>query len=221
LANGERKKIADVQVGDEVLATNLETGLTEARTVTATHVMLHPDGDLLDITIRDDDGEGVIQTTDRHPFWSVTDQDWEHAVDLSVGEQLRQADGSTATVVKLTDRPGRQDMWDLTVEVDHNFYVVFGEGADDAVLVHNQDFQPGTFVNEDGIRVTIHANDHGPPHAHVVGGGPETKIGQNGKPIAGSPELTARQQGVIDRNISKIRSQIGDYMKWWKTNKPC
>jgi hypothetical protein len=134
LANGERKAIADVDVGDEVLATNLETGRTEARTVTDTMVM-HHDGDLLDLTIEDDDGQGIIQTTDRHPFWSVTDGDWEPAIELSVGEELRQADGSTATVVKLTERPGRQDMWDLTVEVDHNFYVDFGNGA---VLVHNQ-----------------------------------------------------------------------------------
>jgi hypothetical protein len=41
--------------------------------------------------------------------------------------------------VKLTERPGRQDMWDLTVEVDHNFYVDFGAGA---VLVHNQSGVP-------------------------------------------------------------------------------
>lgn len=80
------------------------TGETTTRTVTATHVMLH-DGDLLDLTIKDGDGDGVIQTTDDHPFSSVTDGDWEPATDLSVGEQLCQSDGSTATVVKSLNAP--------------------------------------------------------------------------------------------------------------------
>jgi hypothetical protein len=41
------------------------------------------------------------------------------------------------------------------------------------------------------------SGDHGPPHLHVKGGGSETKIGQNGKPIKGSPELTSQQQAVV------------------------
>jgi hypothetical protein len=133
MANGTTKRVSDVKIGDQVLATNTETGETQARTVTDTMVM-HHDGDLLDVTVRAQDGEGVIQTTDSHPFWSVTDQKWENAIQLSVGEQLRQADGSAATVVRVIERPGRQAMHDLTVEVDHNFYIDFGDGA---VLVHN------------------------------------------------------------------------------------
>ncbi len=104
LANGTTRAISEIREGDEVLATNTGTGETQARTVTATMVM-HHDGDLLDLTIEDDDGQGVIQTSDRHPFWSVTDSEWEHAIDLSVGEQLRQADGSTATVVSSPSGP--------------------------------------------------------------------------------------------------------------------
>lgn len=139
MANGTTKPIAEIQVGDEVLATDPETGETSSRTVTDTHVMLH-DGDLLDLTIEDDDGSGVIFTTDEHRFWSITDQTWVPAIELDEGDQLRQADGTTATVTEVDERDGRQDMWDLTVEVDHSFYVATGGDADDAsALVHNQD----------------------------------------------------------------------------------
>ena len=40
------------------------------------------------------------------------------------------------------------------------------------------------------------------------GGGPETKIGQNGKPIKGSPSPTSTQQSVIDANKSTIRKAV-------------
>ncbi len=135
MAGGTTKPIADVAVGNQVLATDPKTGVTQARTVTATYVMLH-DGDLLDLTIDDENGGGVIQTTDNHRFWSRTDRAWKLAIELSVGEQLLQEEGGTASVVRVEQRPGSQDMWDLTVEVDHSFYVAFGRGT---VLVHNQD----------------------------------------------------------------------------------
>jgi hypothetical protein len=64
--------------------------------------------------------------------------------------------------------------------------------------------------------VVIHSNDHPPPHAHVLGGGPETRIGQNGRPLRGDPELTRRQQEVIDANRGQIREAIRYYMRWFR-----
>jgi hypothetical protein len=55
-------------------------------------------------------------------------------------------------------------------------------------------------VRERGITVEIYTGDHGPPHAHVTGGGEETRIGQNGNPIAGDPELSRRQRQVVADN---------------------
>jgi hypothetical protein len=52
---------------------------------------------------------------------------------------------------------------------------------------------PKTIAQQDDVAL-IHyyrSGDHGPPHLHVIGGGPETRIGQAGKPIDGSPKLTA------------------------------
>jgi len=133
LANGTTKKIADVRVGDSVLATDPATGKTSARTVTAT--MSHDDNDLLDLTVRDGDGhEGVLKTTDHHKIWDVSRNAWVLAADLAVGDQLRQDDGTNSSVVTLTHRPGHGQMLDLTVEIDHTFYVLAG---DTSVLVHN------------------------------------------------------------------------------------
>lgn len=70
------------------------------------------------------------------------------------------------------------------------------------------------------MRVQIYSYDHAVkglgPHAHVKGGGPDTRIGQNGKPGPNDPELTPKQQEVVKRNLPKIRSHMREYMRWWK-----
>ena len=76
----------------------------------------------------------------------------------------------------------------------------------------------GEVLREGRIRVVINSRDHGPPHAHVLGGGSETRIGQNGKPLAGDPELTGQQKDVVEKNLDVIRDAIRDYMKWYREN---
>lgn len=71
----------------------------------------------------------------------------------------------------------------------------------------------GTLVNERGVRIQIYSNDHAPPHAHVKGGGSETRIGQNGYPLKGDPELSRKQQEVVDTNRKLIRDTIREYMR--------
>lgn len=74
MADGTRKPIKDVEVGDTILATDPETGDTGPRKVTA---LIKGDGDkqLVDITL-DTDGlagtkTGTITATDGHPFWEA------------------------------------------------------------------------------------------------------------------------------------------------------
>ena len=86
MADGTKKPIEDVQVGDEVIATDPETGEQVAKTVE--HVFVHDDT-VTDLVV---DGE-VISTTEDHPFWSVTDQRFERADQLDAGEQVLGADG--------------------------------------------------------------------------------------------------------------------------------
>jgi hypothetical protein len=110
--------------------------------------MSKDDDDLLDLNILGSDGyEGTLRTTDHHKIWSVTAGAWVLATELRHGDQLREPDGTTASVVALAHRPGHQSMHDLTIEVDHTFYVYYGGGA---ILVHN---------NCGGIEFSRHALD--------------------------------------------------------------
>jgi RHS repeat-associated protein len=81
---------------------------------------------------------------------------------------------------------------------------------------------PHEIVNERGVIIdhNYYGNDHAPPHLHVEGNGPSTRIGQNGKPLEGSPELSSMQKKVIEDNLGKIRTavrKIGRY--FWFNNR--
>jgi hypothetical protein len=110
MADDTRKPIADVKVGDRVLATDPETGEQVAKTVE--HVWVHEDT-VIDLIV---DGE-VITTTEDHPFWSVTDQRFERADELANGENVLGADGTVVTVSGLKLGTGREARaYNLTVE---------------------------------------------------------------------------------------------------------
>jgi Pretoxin HINT domain len=133
MADGSRKAISELKVGDRVLATDTETGLTAARAVTAVHLNL--DIALANVIVVDDDGDvSTINTTQHHPFWNVSDSKWTDVIDLDNGDRLRSTDGSLITVVSVRSFTGEQWMWDLTVDEIHSFYVANG---DEPILVHN------------------------------------------------------------------------------------
>ena len=75
---------------------------------------------------------------------------------------------------------------------------------------------PKTIAEEGDVKIDHYyrSGDHPPAHAHVTGGGTATKIGPNGKPIAGEPELSATQQAAVDANRSIIRSAINKIGRW-------
>ncbi|RJT44907.1 RHS repeat-associated core domain-containing protein, partial [Rahnella woolbedingensis] len=78
---------------------------------------------------------------------------------------------------------------------------------------------PPKLVAKQGDVEIVHytrSGDHGPAHLHVNGGGPETKIGQTGKPIKGSPVPTTKQQAVIDANKSVIRKTVDKIQRWFR-----
>jgi hypothetical protein len=83
--------IADIEIGDEVLAYNEATGQTSSYEVTATHA--HEDPLTVNLTI----GGELLETTLEHPFYTA-DEEWVAAGDLEVGEDIRRADGSYGEV---------------------------------------------------------------------------------------------------------------------------
>ena len=131
MASGHSVPIAEVQVGDEVLAWDLATGNTVARDVTAT--LPHTDW-LLEAYFSDG---SVMSVTEDHRFWSVTDADWVELQDLDQTDVLLTPDGVTVTVDRLDwDAGETAAAWDLTVAEEHNFFVA-GDVAAKPSLVHN------------------------------------------------------------------------------------
>jgi len=128
MADGSRKSIEEVNVGDMVLATDPETGETVAREVT--HLWVHRDT-VFDVVV---DGD-VITTTEDHPFWNESDEEWQRADQLDEGDLVRGANGHTLEVQGFYKRSARTTTaYNLAVDEVHTYYVGAGE---DSVLVHN------------------------------------------------------------------------------------
>ena len=81
----------------------------------------------------------------------------------------------------------------------------------------------GTIVNSGSIKIEHYykPDDHPPAHMHVVGGGGKTRIGANGKPLKGDPELTKAQKKVVEDNLPTIRSAGKKIGKWLDYKEEC
>jgi len=156
LADGTKRPIAELKAGDRVWSTDPETGRTSGQLVQA--VLVDHDTDLLDLTITNPaDVASVVHTTAKHPFYRPASAQtspsqaaelaattgtatrsgatWVDAKDLHSGDRLATPfRDSVAHVAGSTPVSGTADMWDLTVENTHTFYVATLTAA---VLVHN------------------------------------------------------------------------------------
>ncbi|RBM10981.1 polymorphic toxin-type HINT domain-containing protein [Streptomyces sp. PT12] len=136
MADGSREDIDDLEVGDEILATDPETGETKSRRVVAT-IITEEDKEYTEVTLTTPEGEtSSIIATAHHPFWDEATGTWTDAADLTPGAQLRTPDGTTATVTTTHTYQDTARTYDLTVEELHTYYVHAGNTP---VLVHNTD----------------------------------------------------------------------------------
>ncbi|MEU9744287.1 RHS repeat-associated core domain-containing protein [Streptomyces niveus] len=132
LADGTRKPIKDIQVGDQVLATDPETGESGPRPVTA---LIKGAGDkqLVDITL--DTGEtSTLTATDGHPFWVPALGRWIEADELTAGQWLQTSSGTWVQISAVTHRAESTTVYNLTVDDIHTYYVLAGATS---LLVHN------------------------------------------------------------------------------------
>ncbi|WP_051795058.1 polymorphic toxin-type HINT domain-containing protein [Kibdelosporangium aridum] len=130
MADGSAKPIAKVKIGDQVLATDPETGQRAAKTVTA--VMVH--GDMVQDLVTEDGA--TVTTTRDHRFWNETDREWQRADQLDPGDSLLTATGERVEVKGF--RAGTQQVtaaYNLTVQDLHTYHVMVGAKP---VLVHNE-----------------------------------------------------------------------------------
>jgi len=129
MADGTRKRIDQIREGDQVAAADPETGESGSRTVEATW----PHRDDL-ITLRTSVGQ--IHTTEDHPYWNETDQEWEQIQQFNKGDQLLTPDGSRVTVLALDwSTRANAPAYNLTVNELHTYNVL--TTSDTPVLVHN------------------------------------------------------------------------------------
>ncbi|MFJ4916995.1 polymorphic toxin-type HINT domain-containing protein [Streptomyces sp. NPDC088726] len=144
MADGTSKPIEKVKIGDEVLATDPETGITKTREVTA-EIKGRGLKHLVKVTIDTDGDKGnrtaSVTATDGHPFWVPELNAWVGATDLKVGERLRTSAGTLVeidSVKRWTEAAAT--VHNLTVGDVHTYYVLAGATP---VLVHNCGSRPG------------------------------------------------------------------------------
>ncbi|TDC73098.1 polymorphic toxin-type HINT domain-containing protein, partial [Streptomyces hainanensis] len=134
MADGTTKNIEDLEIGDEVLATDPETGETSARTVTA-EILGSGEKHLVTLTIATDEGtSATITATDGHPFWVPELDDWIDADELTPGTWLQTSAGTHVQITAVQQRTTTTTVHNLTVAADHTYYVLAGATP---VLVHN------------------------------------------------------------------------------------
>jgi hypothetical protein len=136
---GAAKPIADIEVGDRVLATDPQTGLTAYRDVLAV-IVTRDDKQYVDLDIEAPAGDrrtatvSTLTTTAQHPFWNAGAARWVDAGDLRPGDRLRRPDGTTAKVAGVRSYQRTNVTYNLTVDELQTYYVLAGSTP---VLVHN------------------------------------------------------------------------------------
>ncbi|HEX5997306.1 MAG TPA: polymorphic toxin-type HINT domain-containing protein [Jiangellales bacterium] len=137
LADGSTKPIEDVKVGDEVAASDVESGDRQVRPVTA---LIPGDGvpKLYTITIDTDgkagDQSGQIVATNNHRFWLPEAGTWATAKQLRPGMWLQIGSGTWVQITAVEHETKKQRVHNFTVEGVHTYYVFAGAAS---ILVHN------------------------------------------------------------------------------------
>ncbi|XUL94005.1 RHS repeat-associated core domain-containing protein [Streptomyces galilaeus] len=181
MADGTRKPIKNVAIGDTVIATDPETGDTGPRKVTA---LIKGKGkkQLVDVTV-DTDGPagrrtGTVTATDGHPFWVPQLHQWISAGDLTAGQWLQTSAGTWVQITAVSHRAEQASVYNLTVDGLHTYYALAGSTP---LLVHNcgvdpaavdPDFTVGAIRNTDGTwTIPEDSPLYRPPGVNRVGQG--------------------------------------------------
>ncbi|WP_327730336.1 polymorphic toxin-type HINT domain-containing protein [Streptomyces sp. NBC_00487] len=137
MADGSTKPIEDVEIGDKVAASDVETDDAQSRTVTRT---IEGEGTkhLVTLTVDTDgragDKTSTITATDGHPFWLPDVGQWVEAGELEPGQWLSTGSGSWIRITAVATRTTAATVHNLGVAGVHTYHVLAGATP---VLVHN------------------------------------------------------------------------------------
>ncbi|WP_203671742.1 RHS repeat-associated core domain-containing protein [Catellatospora methionotrophica] len=137
MADGATKPIEKVRAGDEVLATDPETGESAIKAVATKRTS---DGEkvLVDVLVDTDgdagDATATIGSTDNHLWWLPGRDEWVNSLGLKSGDDLLAPDGSLVRIAAVATYGARAEVHNLTVTDIHTYYVMAGATP---VLVHN------------------------------------------------------------------------------------
>jgi intein/homing endonuclease len=196
MADGAEKPISEVEAGDEVLASDPETGETSKRKVTDV-IVGEGKKELVDVTI---DGE-TVTATDEHPFFVSGNGEWVDAEELEAGDLLLTPEGETVKVEAVRSYTKTVKVYNLTVEEAHTYYVEAGDG--EFVLVHNCK-KPPLSAYKRALR-KVH---------ELVGKQPKGAPGKFGSPQAGTPKKGYRLDPPHP-NRPKDDPELKPHFNWW------
>ncbi|MFD9359778.1 polymorphic toxin-type HINT domain-containing protein [Streptomyces sp. NPDC060031] len=139
MANGTTKKIEDIAVGEEVLATDPESGKTGPRRISN---LVRSEGEkpLNELSVETPAGVEKLTATREHPFWSPSVNAWVEAGSLTPGSTLLTDQGKIVAVTANKAYEAHTRTYNLTVEDLHTYYVLAGTTP---ILVHNSGHTPG------------------------------------------------------------------------------
>lgn len=134
MADGAKKPIEKITLGDLVLATDPETGKSAARPVVAA-ITGTGEKDLVTVTVTETDrASGRVTATAGHPFWVPDTQEWVDAGDLRSGMWVQTSSGTWVQVTAVEYDHREQTVYNLTIDTTHTYSVYAG---DTDVLTHN------------------------------------------------------------------------------------
>ncbi|MFI0370621.1 polymorphic toxin-type HINT domain-containing protein [Actinomadura sp. 1N219] len=245
MADGSRKSIRDVRVGDKILTTDPESGRTRTEPVLDT-IVSQGDKKLVQITVQtagprpfwttDEEikkpagllrttagpKSAVIVATDAHPFWVAGSLNkWVTAADLKPGMWLRTSAG-TYVQVTATELWAAQDqrVHNLTVADLHTYYVLAGNTP---VLVHNDDRSPPSGRSSATVGTHSISTPTITRRLTVISGGPESQA--TASRSARTVTLCERgraygrtERAILEKHKSTVRTALKKRMTMYKRN---
>ena len=145
------KNIEDIQAGDLVLARDEHGSAIGLKPVKDTYQRVSQH--LRHLTFETPDGkQQTLSTTDEHPFWSVTAEEFVEAGSLIVGHSVGGPTGETQTLVSSAREEFSKGVPVFNFQVtDYHTYFVAASADTLVMLVHNADYTPNkTVVNLGG-----------------------------------------------------------------------